>query len=478
MKRINLLVIVILFNHTLSAQKWVDTLFQIQQLGPITYSSAVDFAGNTRNLSFDLCLPTNDTPPPCGRPLLIAIHGGAFFGGNKGIDAPPSWMRDFAKRGYVTTSIDYRLGLFQTSSEINCNISLTGFPWNCLNMQDTAEWYRAAYRGMQDAKDVITFLVNNAATYKIDPRNIYLVGESAGGFIAMSTAFLDMPNEKPVQCGNLSNATPPHLIYENTCIQLYNLDTSIASLQLQRPDLGSILGTQNPTSTPYTIKGVGSFYGALFSDVFSQYNYTKAPVLYMYHQPNDLVVPFDYDRFYAGAAYCATQWPSNCQWIINRPFIYGSKGIKKMIDNLAGGSIPLPTYILDTTSNYADCLTQIANPLLSGHSIDTYWTRTLHMAQLFAPTIDTSSMCTPNSLSNDLVKKSITIYPNPILENILRIQTNETLLDVSIMNLQGSKMPIQYHTAEKFIDVSQLQKGVYILSLSTKQGQSFYKIIK
>lgn len=461
-----------------SAQKWIDTSYQIQQLGPISYGTATDFAGNVKTLNFDLCLPINDTPPTCGRPLLIAIHGGAFFAGNKSSDAPPRWMRDFAKRGYVTTSIDYRLGLFQTSAEVNCNITFLGIPWNCLNMADTAEWYRAAYRGIQDAKDAITYLINHASLYKIDPRNVYLVGESAGGFIAMGAAFLDMPNEKSVHCNQLSNVSPPHAIYENTCIQNYGLDTSISSMQFQRPDLGSIQGNQNPSPTPYTIKGVGNFYGGIFSDLFTQHSYTKAPALYLYHQPNDLVVPYDYAQFYQGAAYCFTQWPANCQWIINRPYIYGSKGIKKMLDNLSSTSLPIPSYYFDSTTNNADCLTQIGDPNTVGHSIDNYWMRTLHMAQFFAPTIDTTSLCAPNAVSNHLAQVPITIYPNPITESSLHLESSKTINSVSMMNLQGSLMPIQFNIKERSIDVSQLPQGIYILSITTTNGQSFYKVVK
>ena len=99
--------------------------------------------------------------------------------------------------------------MFQTNSQVNCNISAFGIPWNCLNMQDTAEWFRGYYRGMQDAKGAIRFLVNHAAEYQIDPSNVYLVGESAGGFIALATAFLDDPAEKPTQCGKLTNVLPP-----------------------------------------------------------------------------------------------------------------------------------------------------------------------------------------------------------------------------------------------------------------------------
>lgn len=42
------------------------------------------------------------------RPFILLIHGGGFVGGDKS-----SWedeCKEFAKRGYVTASINYRLG--------------------------------------------------------------------------------------------------------------------------------------------------------------------------------------------------------------------------------------------------------------------------------------------------------------------------------------------------------------------------------
>lgn len=40
----------------------------------------------------------------------------------------------------------------------------------------------------------------------------------------------------------LPDAIAPNAIYENQCIQTPSIDTSIASMQLQRPDLGNVEG--------------------------------------------------------------------------------------------------------------------------------------------------------------------------------------------------------------------------------------------
>jgi len=50
------------------------------------------------------------------------IHGGSWFTGDKNEGYSKRIREDFAKRGFTTASINYRLGLFQTSQYINCNI--------------------------------------------------------------------------------------------------------------------------------------------------------------------------------------------------------------------------------------------------------------------------------------------------------------------------------------------------------------------
>lgn len=477
-KSLILLLVLQFFLPEIKAQKWIDTLYQVQKIENVVYGSDVDFAGNLRELKMNIFLPINDTPPSCGRPLLIAVHGGAFLAGNKDADAPPYWAKQFAQRGYTTASVNYRLGMFQTSSLVNCNVSALGIPWNCLNMQDTAEWYRAAYRAQQDLKGAIRFLVKQAQDYQIDSRNVFLVGESAGGITVMQAAFLDDPAEKPIEAGALPDALAPNAIYENQCIQTPSFDTSIASMQLQRPDLGPFGGSLH-IGYGYTIKGVGNFYGGLIQDIFSNYAYSQAPRLYMFHQPNDLVVPYDQQAVYQGAAYCFTQWPANCQWIINRPQIKGSKGIRDMINNLSASVSILPVIQFDSTLNATDCLGQIANPALSGHAIDNIWLRTLNMAQFFAPAIDTSKPCGPNGLANHMTNPiSVKVSPNPVIHGCM-IESEHAIILCKVYDLTGRKMiQHQANSSACWLDLSTLRSGIYFLQVVTIKGRVNIQIRK
>jgi len=186
MKKIIGAIFILMFNPSAFSQVWVDTTYEISSVWDVSYGVSTDFKGSDYILEMDMSVPTNDLPPDCGRPLMIIVHGGAWYSGDKADAYPRRLREDFAKRGYVSASVNYRLGLFNTNRNINCNLG----GWNCWNMTDTAEWYRANYRAIQDVRGAIRYLVNNQARYHINTDNIFLTGESAGGFVVVGVGFI------------------------------------------------------------------------------------------------------------------------------------------------------------------------------------------------------------------------------------------------------------------------------------------------
>src|SRR6185369_3696679 len=88
--------------------------------------------------------------------------------------------KQFALRGYVVASIDYRLG------------------WNPIATEQairTGTFVQAVYRGLQDAKTCVRYFRMNAATqgntYKIDTSRIVVGGDGSAGFIATAYATLN-----------------------------------------------------------------------------------------------------------------------------------------------------------------------------------------------------------------------------------------------------------------------------------------------
>lgn len=161
--------------------RYVDEVFPtITTTSNIQYGANSDLTGGNVNLLLDVYQPTGDTET--NRPVIIFIHGGSFVNGSKtGTDVVPL-AQEFAKKGYVTASINYRLG-----------ISFTG------NLEKNAS--EAVMRATQDSRAAVRFLRKSVDTegnpYGIDDSQIYIAGVSAGGFNALHLAYLDEVSEIP-----------------------------------------------------------------------------------------------------------------------------------------------------------------------------------------------------------------------------------------------------------------------------------------
>ena len=98
--------------------------------------------------------------PPAGtekRMALVHFHGGGFARGSK--ETLPAKLTPITARGYVSIAAQYRLS-------------------------GAAKWPAQ----IEDAKTHIRWVRANAASLGIDPKNIAVVGYSAGGHIALFTA--------------------------------------------------------------------------------------------------------------------------------------------------------------------------------------------------------------------------------------------------------------------------------------------------
>ena len=458
-----LITILILISGHASAQKWVDTLYTIQTTYDVVYGQDTGFAGRLDTLKLDISIPQNDTPSACGRPLLVVVHGGAWVAGDKNDGYAKRLREDFAKRGYVTASVNYRMGYFNTEKAVNCNVS----GWNCFNATDSSEWYRANYRGMQDVRGAIRYLVNTKSTYSIDPNHVYLVGESAGGFIALSTGYLDDPSE--VMTG-LSAAMPsapkPNAIYDNPCVQKYNMASNIASMSLTRPNLGSYIGRLNqPLKDSVRIRAVGSIFGGSFNNLFETFQ-SPAPALYLYHQPCDLIVPYNHDRLLAGFNSCMMQFPTNCGTIINRPGCYGGKGIADLIDTLAAQGKPTITYLFDRSTNGYGCAEQALDPSKVCHAIDNYWLRTKNMAAFFSEQMDS---CAIGAILSMQVQ-TLSIYPNPSSDIVtIDWEQKSEFEELTVLDVNGrSHFPtITQHNNTLHVSLHALHAGMYFVRIQS-----------
>ena len=152
--------------------------------------SGIESNTTINDLLMDIYLPDGDSNTL--RPVIVFAHGGGFVIGNKQHDDMVALCELYAKKGYVTVSIDYRQG-FHIIGDINMFA------------------IRAVYRGLQDGKTAIRYLRANAPSYGIDPSKIYFAGSSAGAFIGLHSIYMDELSEKPSQAGVVPyvNATFP-----------------------------------------------------------------------------------------------------------------------------------------------------------------------------------------------------------------------------------------------------------------------------
>jgi acetyl esterase/lipase len=145
----------------------------------IDYGQAIDEYGQPETLYLDLYQPVGDTEPL--RPAFVWIHGGGFTGGDKAGGLDVEIATRFAKRGYVTTSINYRLREGEYFEPGDPDL-----PQAILDAQ-------------HDAQASIRWLRANAAAYAIDPDRIAVGGTSAGAITAL---FVSYNSGDPGDSGN------------------------------------------------------------------------------------------------------------------------------------------------------------------------------------------------------------------------------------------------------------------------------------
>ena len=140
-------------------------------------------------LEMDIFQPSGDTV--LERPLIIYLHTGTFAPiirngkatGSRNDYSAQVFCNQYAARGYVVANTDYRAGW---------NPQLPTEP------ERAASLLKAVYRGVQDAKAAVRFLIKdyeNGNTYRIDTSKIIIVGEGTGGHIALAYASIDKLSE-------------------------------------------------------------------------------------------------------------------------------------------------------------------------------------------------------------------------------------------------------------------------------------------
>lgn len=147
----------------------------VKQTSNIQFGQAKNplHANALERLAADVFQPVGDT---ClKRPLVIFMWGGGFQGGQRQDETGD--CQNFAKRGFVCATTDYRKG----------NPGSYNIPNFC----------GPTFMSSQDTRAAIRFFKKNADTYGIDSSLIFVGGCSSGAYAAMHTGYWDKDSEIP-----------------------------------------------------------------------------------------------------------------------------------------------------------------------------------------------------------------------------------------------------------------------------------------
>lgn len=162
------------------------------------------------DLYMDVYSPKNDTLAK--RPFVMLIHGGAFYYGSRKDETVSRLCKHLASLGYVTASIDYRIGFQPTKDGIE----------------------RSGYCAIQDTHAAMRFVTANQDAFGIDTSMMFIGGCSAGAITALGLAFM-------------TNETRPLSTRES----LFNTE------------LGDIQSSGNGLDARFSLKGVVDMWGAM-----------------------------------------------------------------------------------------------------------------------------------------------------------------------------------------------------------------------
>lgn len=225
---------------------------EIVEIKGVTYGQAMRWPSTTVDtLKMDIYMPDPAIDPLVERPFIMFIHGGAFFAGQR--EDMDSICRDFARRGYVTATMSYRLGW---NCDPNSGLLI------CFFCGSEADKLRvAAYRSVQDTRAALRYVAANAGQFGIDASSFFVGGTSAGSVAAIHAAFLDQ-EQADLFCPD--------------CV----------------PAVGKLDSGVNTIYADYTIQGVLNNCGAVMNlDIFE----AGLPMpMISFHDDGDCIVPSGY----------------------------------------------------------------------------------------------------------------------------------------------------------------------------------------
>ena len=429
------------------------------------------------SLQMDIYQPYGDTLKK--RPMIVFMHSGGFLPdyGDRHNDDMLAFCDTFARKGYVTATISYRLGY---------------------DVLDSVAAIRAVYRAVQDGRAAIRFLKEKAAIYKIDTNNIFMLGSSAGAFIALHNLYLNEESERPEETyknddhpdlGGLDKVNPDlhHISLAKSVVSLWGAlrDTALILKEDIRPTL--------------LVHGIDD--ESVYFEYDHPFGLSTLPKVYGSHPVYKKLKQLDYDapHYFVPEQEHEFYGIDGGKWEDDAPNAYWDTILNEVTDFIYE-QLPKPkalfAYNLDCgvyfTNNSEN---QIANCWSFGDSTysqeqnpyhlytnDTTFNVNLSVINYIGIVVEQEQevlfkKCV-TSVKELISTETIQLYPNPT-SDFLNIKTNKVeKTRVSVFNLLGQRLLVKYLTrAITKIDVSSLDSGVYILVVEGTKKQTL-KFVK
>lgn len=156
---------------------------QVKVENDIVYTIVLDKLNQKQQLKLDFYSPVTSQYEK--QPVIILVHGGGFALGDKQQKLYGKMATQFAQKGYVVFSVNYRL---KPISEPFAKTVLD--------------------QAVNDVNLAIKWIIRNKRKYHLDVTKLFLCGDSAGGAIVVNTAFQENPPLEFAGCIDLWGGLP------------------------------------------------------------------------------------------------------------------------------------------------------------------------------------------------------------------------------------------------------------------------------
>jgi acetyl esterase/lipase len=390
---------------------------EIEIIDNVIYAVKETSSGVVQRLGYDVYMPANDTET--NRPVIMLAHGGGYidFIDQKSPDIV-RLAQEFAQRGYVVISVEYReeaspLSLFSAENMV-----------------------KAVGRALIDIRDATCYLMDTTILYGnpygVDPEKVIVGGVSAGAVSFLQAVFLD------------SLAWVPQQFQE----WILEVEPNTQALLNNKYCGAHVLGLIN-------ISGALLDTAWIKADKAAEY-----PAVMHVHGGLDPIVPYAYDYPFG---------------ITMLPKLMGSKLVDERLRHL-GIRSELDFY---PSQGHVPILGINWNALLSSEPINVIFNQRImnatlaHMTEFIYSLIDCDPQL-PTALQEDKVGP-LPIFPNPSTGSfhIILPQRNR-MAHLNLVNSLGqtvyTKVVLPYETALSI--QSDLDPGYYSVLLYSEDGQS------